>query len=94
MCEASFAQDISKQGSDIYMRACESCHSGGFKGWLTGAPKTGELDDWKPFFEKGAVVMTEHTIDGTEGMEANGGCKDCNSEQIRAAVDYIISNTQ
>lgn len=90
----SAAQEAPKMGEEIYKSACESCHSGGFKGWVTGAPKTGEIEEWKPFIEKGVVIMTENTIKGTDGMDPNGGCKVCNPEQIRAAIDYIISNTQ
>ena len=81
-------------GKEVFIQACESCHSGGFKGWVSGAPAIGEKEDWQKFFKQGEEKMTETTIKGGEGMDPMGGCKTCSNEQIAAAVKYIVSQTK
>ena len=91
--KAVIASDAPDTGKKVYINHCASCHEGGFKGWITGAPKTGDKQKWAPFLKKGPDVMTRNTIKGTEGMEPMGGCKDCTEDQIISAVEYILRKT-
>lgn len=86
------AKEQAETGKEIYLNDCASCHSGGFKGWVTGAPETGNKPDWVEFEKEGVEKMTEITIKGGDGMDPMGGCKTCSKEQIREAVEYIIYN--
>ena len=87
-------QDEENIGKILFDKTCSSCHTGGFKGWMTGAPKMGNWDDWEVFFEQGLPVMTKHINEGTKRHEIKGGCTDCTEKQIRAAIEYIMSKTK
>ena len=76
-------------GEEIYAENCASCHSGGFKGWMTGAPELGDKAVWKPLIAKGVDAMTTFSIKGVNKMPAKGGCKTCSDEQIKATVEYM-----
>lgn len=88
------SQSSLSSGESIYTENCASCHEGGFKGWITGAPKTGDQEEWARFFKNGADKMTENTFQGTKGMKPKGGCQTCTKEEIKAAVDHILSRTR
>jgi cytochrome c5 len=91
-----FAQDSvkSREANLIYKTYCASCHNGGFKGWMTGAPKIKEIDEWKPYFEKGVDEMTHNVYTGEKKHEIKGECEDCSKTEIRAVVSHIVSATQ
>ena len=78
-------------GEEVYEQTCAGCHSGGLKGWLTGAPETGDKEAWKPLVAKGVDELTALSIKGFEKMPANGGCNQCSESQIRSAVEIMIS---
>ncbi len=88
------SDNLQSLGKTVYTGNCASCHDGGFKGWISGAPTTGDQEEWAEFFKKGADKMTENTVKGTKGMKPKGGCNECTKEHIKEAVDYIISRTQ
>ncbi len=74
----SFYQEENKiSGKEVFDETCESCHTGGFKGWMTGAPDIDDIDDWESYFEKDLSVMTKNVIEGTEGHEVKGDCSEC-----------------
>ncbi len=79
----------------IYQSICADCHDGGFWGWLYGAPQLGVQIEWEEFLSKGIPELVDAAIKGTEGgMDPKGGCDDCTNEEIKAAVEYIVSQTQ
>lgn len=81
-------------GEQIFVTSCAGCHSGGFKGWMTGAPAIGDKDAWKPLAEKGVEAMTMFSIKGVNKMPARGGCQQCTDEQIRNTVQYMLEQSQ
>lgn len=84
----------SSSAEDIYNQTCAGCHNGGLKGWLTGAPKTGDKEAWKILNAKGVEAMTAASIQGFEKMPAKGGCEKCSDEQIKATVEYMASQSK
>ncbi|NRB22668.1 c-type cytochrome [Shewanella sp.] len=88
------ADEINVSGQAVFVENCASCHSGGFKGWITGAPAIGEKQAWQEFLAKGVDKMSQATIEGVDGMDPMGGCDSCTEEQIVAAVEYLVSQTQ
>lgn len=86
-------QDAENSGKQLFDETCSSCHTGGFKGWMSGAPEIGDWDDWEPYFKEGLSVMTKHINEGTERHEVKGNCEDCTEQQIKAAIEYIMSET-
>lgn len=80
-------------GEKIFTEYCNGCHGGGFVGWLSGAPKIGEQQEWKPFMKKGLDKMVMAAIKGTDRMDPKGECDICTDQQIRETVEYIVSQT-
>lgn len=81
-------------GKTVFKNACASCHAGGFKGFMSGAPEIGETEDWVAFFEKGETAMVKNVFEGTKRHEAKGGCDDCTKEDVQAAIKYILNQTK
>lgn len=88
------ANATDNKGKEVFDKGCASCHTGGFKGWVSGAPEIGVKEDWLKYMKNGPEKMTKVTIEGGEGMDPMGGCKTCSEAQIKAAVDYIILKTK
>lgn len=86
--------DESDGAQAVYERACAACHSGGFGGFFTGAPKTGKKSDWEPLLVKGVDGLVASTLKGVGKMEARGGCADCSDADIRAAVEYMVAKSR
>ncbi|MHC8441046.1 MAG: c-type cytochrome [Candidatus Eutrophobiaceae bacterium] len=81
-------------GEAIYNQMCVACHS--IAG--IGAPVTGNIDDWAPRLAKGKDVLYENAINGYTGpegymMPARGGGS-FSDEEVKAAVDYMVQNSQ
>lgn len=81
-----------RSGEDVYNAACMACHSTG----AAGAPKLGEAGDWADRIAKGNDALYGGGINGLPGtgMIAKGGCMNCSDEEVRAAVDYMVENSQ
>ncbi len=91
----SFVQQEEENiGKNVFEETCESCHTGGFKGWMTGAPEIGDLDDWEEYFKKDLSVLVTNVNEGTKGHAVKGECEECTEEQIKAAIKYIIAETK
>ena len=81
-------------GEAIYKANCANCHSGGFGGFFTGAPKVGKAKDWEELLPKGVDGLTASTIAGIGEMAERGQCETCSDEEIRAAVEYMVEESQ
>lgn len=81
-----------RSGEEVYNGACMACHASG----AAGAPKVGDAGAWGDRIAKGMDVLYDSGINGVAGtgMIAKGGCMDCSDEEIRAAVDYMVDNSQ
>ena len=81
-------------GQAVYEANCANCHSGGFGGFFTGAPKVGKKKDWQELIPKGVDALTANTISGIGKMAARGECETCSDEDIRAAIEYMVTASQ
>jgi cytochrome c5 len=75
-----------------YMASCFACHSTG----AAGAPKVGAemMSEWEPRLEKGLDAVVANAINGVNAMPAKGLCFDCNEDDIRALVEYMLETSQ
>ena len=75
-----------------YMASCFACHSTG----AAGAPKVGAgmMSEWEPRLEKGLDAVVANAISGVNAMPAKGLCFDCNEDDIRALVEYMLETSQ
>jgi cytochrome c5 len=79
-------------GEAVYNQACMACHATG----AAGAPMVGNVDQWAPRIAKGVDALHSSGINGVAGtsMMAKGGRADLSDEQVMAAVDYMVENSQ
>lgn len=81
-----------RSGEDVYNSACLACHASG----AGGAPILGDVAAWADRIAKGRDALHQSGLNGVAGtsMIARGGCMTCADEEITAAVDYMVENSQ
>jgi cytochrome c5 len=77
-------------GEAIVTKVCAMCHSSG----MMQSPKLGSADDWAPRIEKGIETLYNNAINGINMMPARGGNPSLSDDDIKAAVDYMVSTAQ
>lgn len=80
-------------GKKIYDAACAACHGAG----VAGAPKVGDKAAWAPRIKQGNDTLYSHAIKGFQGkagmMPAKGGSS-ASDDEVKAAVDYMVSSSK
>jgi cytochrome c5 len=81
-------------GDQVYTSACFACHDSG----VGGAPKIGDKEDWAARVAQGEETLVTHAIAGFTGskgmMPPKGTCMQCSDEEIKLAIEYILSRSQ
>ena len=82
-------------GPQVYNTACNVCHGAG----VGGAPIVGDTATWAARIAQGIDVLYDHAINGFDGdavtpMLAKGGRTDLSDEEVRAAVDFMVDESQ
>jgi len=77
-------------GKKTYEAACAMCHTAG----VAGAPKTGDKAAWKPRIAQGKDVLYGSAIKGKNLMPPKGGAVSVPDADIKAAVDYLVSQSK
>ncbi|WP_323843719.1 c-type cytochrome [Moraxella sp. Pampa] len=85
---AAAVEGEARPGDMLYKAICATCHDAG----LIGAPKIGTAD-WSSRIAKGKDTLYNHAINGFNAMPARGGA-DISDDEVKNAVDYIISQLQ
>jgi cytochrome c5 len=84
------AYDGTLDGAVIYGKLCGSCHNNG----AGGAPLLTKAA-WAPRVSQGEETLVKHAIEGYKGaagiMPARGGNPSLNDEQVRASVQWMVS---
>ena len=80
-------------GKGVYNKTCALCHAAG----VAGAPKPGDKDDWGPRIAQGKDTLYKHAIEGFTGakgvMPARGGASSLSDDEVKSAVDYMVSQS-
>lgn len=76
-----------RTGEQVYNKSCTTCHAAG----VAGAPKLGDADAWKSRLAAGKETLYKHAIGGVKAMPPKGLCMDCSDDELKDAVDYILS---
>ena len=83
-------------GESVYNGLCVNCH--GIAALAAMIPQAGDAAAWGPRIKKGTDVLYANAINGYSGelgmMPAKGGNPALSDEEVKAAVDYIISQVQ
>lgn len=94
--EASDSDDASGDGGSdvdgeaVYADVCAACHDSG----AAGAPKLGDADGWGDRLDQDTATLYEHAINGIGAMPPKGGNSGLSDEEVEAAVDYMIEETE
>ena len=81
-------------GKATYTQACAACHGTG----VAGAPKLDDKVGWAARIKQGNAVLYERAIKGFQGkaglMPAKGGNPALGDANVKAAVDYMVSQAK
>lgn len=80
------AADLVK-GEKIYGATCLACHGAG----VMGAPKFADKAAWQPRIAKGTAALYTSAVDGLKMMPPKGGNMMLKDDEVKAAVDYMVS---
>lgn len=86
---AEVASGPAKSGSEVYSAVCAACHDNG----VAGAPIIGDAAGWGDRLNKSLEDLASSTINGLGAMPPRGG-SNFSDEEILAAVEYMVNNTQ
>lgn len=81
------------KGKEVYDSACSACHAMG----IAGAPKLADKEAWSARIAQGNDLLYDHAINGFMGvglMPPKGGRADLSDDDVKAAVDYMVENSQ
>ena len=82
------------KGKAVYDQSCVACHGTG----VAGAPKLGDKAAWKDRVAKGNTTLYNNAIKGFQGktgvMPPKGGAMQLSDADVKAAVDYMVSQAK
>ena len=79
-----------KSGEQVYNSSCMACHVAG----VAGAPKLGDKAAWAPRIAKGMDSLLASVTNGLNAMPPKGTCMTCSSDELQAAVEYMVGKSQ
>ena len=86
----------SADGETVFNGLCVNCH--GVAALASMIPQAGDAAAWGPRIEKGIETLYKHALHGFTGdmgmMPAKGGNPALSDDEVKAAVDYIVSKVQ
>lgn len=89
--EPSVAEVPEHDGEALYAQAsCGACHAAG----IAGAPATGDSATWPARLAKGTDELYASAINGLGAMPPKGGRFNFSDDEIKAIVDYMISEVE
>lgn len=74
-------------GEKVVKASCAVCHGTG----MMSSPKLGDAEGWAPRIEKGIDTLYANAINGLNMMPARGGNGALSDDEVKAAVDHMVS---
>lgn len=78
-----------RSGEDVYNAHCTACHGTG----VAGAPKFGDSGAWGPRAAKGIDTLLSNATNGLNAMPPKGTCAACSADELKAAIEYMLTNS-
>ena len=78
-----------RSGDAVYTASCLACHSAG----VAGAPIVGDKAAWVDRAAKGIDGLLATAISGINAMPPKGTCADCSDEELKAAIEYMLTES-
>ena len=73
-----------------YTASCAACHASG----AAGAPKLGDKAAWAPRIKAGTEVLYNSALKGKNAMPPKGGNASLSDAEVKALVDYMVSQSK
>ena len=89
LSQMAYAQDHA-EGKKTYDSLCFACHATA----VANAPKLGDQKAWQPRLKQGVEALYATAIKGKNAMPPKGGATHLSDEQIKQAVDYMVSTVE
>jgi len=83
----SMGQAAAADGKAIYDKSCGGCHN-------NMAPKLGDKEKWAPLIKEGTDKLVAAVIKGKGAMPPKGGAASASNDDIKAAVEYMVSKAK
>ena len=84
------AKPAAAEGKEVFAGTCVACHQTG----VAGAPKLGDKAAWAPRIQQGVDTLVQHALQGKNAMPPKGGNAALSDAQVRAAVEYMVSQAK
>ena len=77
-------------GKKVYDTICTACHTAG----VANAPKPGDKAAWAPRLKQGTDALVQSVIKGKGAMPPKAGNPALTDAEIRAAIDFMVSQAK
>ena len=77
-------------GKAVYDKVCFACHQVS----VANSPKLGDKDAWAPRLKQGPDALVQSVIKGKGAMPPKAGNPALSEQEIRAAVDFMVSQSK
>ena len=79
-----------RSGEEVVKTVCATCHQAG----VAGAPKIGDKSAWAPRIKQGFQALLQSALKGKNAMPPKGGNASLSDAQVRAAVEFMVSQAK
>lgn len=79
-------------GKKTYEATCKVCHNPASA--IPNVPKLGDKAAWAPRIATGIDAMLAVAIKGKGAMPPKGTCMSCTDDELKAAIEYMVSQSQ
>jgi cytochrome c5 len=87
---APAAKPAAADGKKVYDSACFACHATS----VAGSPKLGDKAAWAPRIQSGLDALVQSVLKGKGAMPPKGGNAALSEGEIRAAVEFMVSQAK
>ena len=77
-------------GKKVFDTTCTACHTAG----VAGAPKLGDKAAWAPRIKQGMDALMQSALKGKGAMPPKGGNASLSDADIRAAIEFMVSQAK
>jgi len=77
-------------GKKVYDTTCTACHTAG----VANAPKPGDKAAWAARIKQGMDALVQSALKGKGAMPPKGGNASLSEAELRAAVDFMVSQSK
>lgn len=88
--DTASAKPAADAGKSVYDVYCVACHTSG----VANAPKLGDKGAWAPRIQTGTDTLYASALKGKGAMPPKGGNVSLPDADVKAAVDYLVSQAK